>query len=206
MSTLELFEHDKAYLPEIVAGVDEVGRGPLAGPVVCACVIMPLDRMIDGVNDSKKLSENKREKLYDVLRENAIAYSVAAISPEIIDEINIYQATKLGMKKAIEGLITTPSIVLVDAMKDLDVSVPCEAIIKGDAKSYNIAAASIIAKVYRDRIMREMHEKYPEYGFLSNKGYGTREHILALKTYGKTEIHRESFIKNFIGNKGAKNE
>ncbi len=198
MKTSELFEYDKAFLPKTVAGVDEVGRGPLAGPVVCACVIMPLDEMIDGVNDSKKLSEKKREQLYDLLREKAISYSVAEISPAVIDEVNIYQATKLCMKKAIEGLSVKPSLVLVDAMSDLDVSVPCKAIIKGDAQSYNIAAASIIAKVYRDRLMREMSEKYPEYGFSNNKGYGTREHIQALKTYGKTEIHRESFIKNFV--------
>ena len=198
MKTFELFEHDKAYLPKIVAGVDEVGRGPLAGPVVCACVIMPLDVMIDGVNDSKKLSEKRREELYDILREKAVSYCVAELGPSVIDDINIYQATKLCMKKAIEGLKIKPSVVLVDAMKDLDVSVPCEAIIKGDAISYNIAAASIIAKVYRDRIMREMNEKYPRYGFSSNKGYGTREHIEALKLYGKTEIHRESFIKKII--------
>lgn len=198
MKTSELFEYDKAFLPKTVAGVDEVGRGPLAGPVVCACVIMPLDEMIDGVNDSKKLSEKKREQLYDLLRGKAISYSVAEISPAVIDEVNIYQATKMCMKKAIEGLSVKPLLVLVDAMSDLDVSVPCKAIIKGDAQSYNIAAASIIAKVYRDRLMREMSEKYPEYGFANNKGYGTREHIQALKTYGKTEIHRESFIKNFV--------
>ncbi len=203
MKTEDLFEYDRAFLPETVAGVDEVGRGPLAGPVVCACVIMPLDRMIDGVNDSKKLSEKKRERLYDLLRETALSYSVAELSPAVIDEMNIYQATKLCMKKAIEGLKIKPSLVLVDAMKDLDVSVPCKAIIKGDAQSYNIAAASIIAKVYRDRIMREMDVKYPQYGFASNKGYGTGEHIRALKTYGKTEIHRDTFIKNIIGGNGS---
>ena len=198
MKTVELFEHDKLYLPKLVAGVDEVGRGPLAGPVVCACVIMPLDTMIDGVNDSKKVSEKKREELYDVIRDKAISYSIASLPPSVIDEINIYQAVKFAMKQAIEGLKVTPSLVLVDAMRDLDVSIPCESIIKGDAKSYNIAAASVIAKVYRDRIMREMDGKYPQYGFLTNKGYGTKEHIEAIKKYGKTEIHRETFIKNFI--------
>ena len=198
MKTAELFENDKLYLPKLVAGVDEVGRGPLAGPVVCACVIMPLDVMIDGVNDSKKVSEKKREELYDIIKENALSYSIASLPPSVIDEINIYQAVKLAMKQAIEGLKVMPSLVLVDAMRDLDVSVPCESIIKGDAKSYNIAAASIIAKVYRDRIMREIAGKYPEYGFLTNKGYGTKEHIEAIKKYGKTEVHRETFIKNFI--------
>lgn len=198
MKTAELFGFDRAYLPAVVAGVDEVGRGPLAGPVVCACVVMPLEDMIDGINDSKKLSEQKREKLYDTIRETALAYSIAELGPEVIDEINIYQAVKLAMKRSIEGLSLKPELVLVDAMKDLDVNVPCKAIIKGDAQSYNIAAASVVAKVYRDRIMRSMDEKYPEYGFARNKGYGTAEHIAALKKYGKTDIHRESFIKNII--------
>lgn len=181
----------------IVCGVDEAGRGPLAGPVsVCAC-IMPAGIPILGIDDSKKLSEQKREALYESI--TAVAdYCVVLIDEKTIDEINILQATKLGMKKAIEGLKQTPSVALIDAVKGLDVSVRCESIVKCDAKSYATAAASIIAKVTRDRLMRELDIKYPMYGFAKNKGYGTAEHIAALKTYGACPSHRRSFIGHFV--------
>lgn len=199
--TREKIENDRAFQNEkikYIAGVDEVGRGPLAGPVVCCAVIMPLDdkNVVDGVDDSKKVSEKKREALYDVLREKAIAYKICRVEPEEIDEINILEATKKCMKKCVEGLSVMPDLVLVDAVK-LDVPVKTEAIIKGDAKSYNIGAASIIAKVFRDRLMEEYDKKYPEYGFKKNKGYGTKAHIDAIKEKGICPIHRKTFTKNF---------
>ena len=156
------------------------------------------DKIVAGVNDSKKLTEKKREKLFDDILENAIAYHIELIDHKVIDEINILNATKLGMKNCIEKLEVKPDLVLIDAVK-LDVQVPTESIIKGDAKSYNIACASILAKVSRDRLMLELDEIYPEYGFKKHKGYGTKAHIEALKQYGKCEIHRDSFIKNFVG-------
>lgn len=179
-----------------IAGVDEVGRGPLAGPVVCASVIMDLSDIIEGIDDSKKVSAKKRESLYEIIKEKAIAYSIAEISPEEIDEINILNATKKCMKMAVEGLKVTPEIVLVDAV-NLDLSVPTEAIIKGDLKSYTIGAASILAKVYRDKLMEEYSKEYPDYGFDRNAGYGTKEHIDKIKEIGPCKIHRRSFIKNF---------
>ena len=181
-----------------IAGVDEVGRGPLAGPVVCASVIMDLSNIIEGIDDSKKLSEKKRELLFDKIIENAVAYSICEISPEEIDEINILQATKKCMKNAILGLKTKPSIVLIDAV-NLDIDIPCESIIKGDLKSYTIGAASILAKVYRDRLMKKYGEEFPEYGFERNSGYGTKEHIEKIKEIGPCSIHRKTFIKNFWG-------
>ncbi len=195
--TMRLVEFDRAFGANILAGVDEAGRGPLAGPVsVCACV-MPADELIVGIDDSKKLSEKKREDLYEKIV--AVAdYCVVLIDIQTIDRINILQATKLGMKRAIEGLKTTPELAVIDAIKGLDISVPFEPVIKGDAKSYCTAAASIIAKVTRDRLMRELDRKYPQYGFIKNKGYGTAEHIDALKTYGACPEHRKTFIKNFI--------
>lgn len=185
---------EKGYA--LIAGVDEVGRGPLAGPVCVAAVIMPLDDIIEGVNDSKKLSEKKREKLYPLILEKAIAYDIALVEPKTIDEINILNATKLAMKEAVEGLDVKPDIVLIDAVK-LDLNVETKAIIHGDALSYTIGCASIIAKVYRDHLMYDYAEQYPQYGFDRNKGYGTKEHIQALKDFGKTPIHRESFITHF---------
>ena len=198
-----MINFDKSYQTEnvkLIAGVDEAGRGPLAGPVAVASVIMPLDedKIVAGVNDSKKLTEKKREKLFDDILKNAIAYHIELIDHKVIDEINILNATKLGMKNCIEKLEVKPDLVLIDAVK-LDVQVPTESIIKGDAKSYNIACASILAKVSRDRLMLELDEIYPEYGFKKHKGYGTKAHIEALKQYGKCEIHRDSFIKNFVG-------
>ncbi len=191
-----LIEFDRSY-GGVVCGVDEAGRGPLAGPVsVCAC-IMPTDIPVIGIDDSKKLSEKKRESLFDAI--TAVAdYCVVMIDQKTVDEINILQATKLGMKRAIEGLKRTPDVALVDAVKGLDVAVRCEAIVKCDAKSYATAAASIIAKVTRDRFMRELDAKYPEYGFAKNKGYGTAEHISALKKFGACPYHRVSFIGHFV--------
>jgi len=198
MATQNLFDHDKA-LGEGVAGIDEAGRGPLAGPVVCACCMMPMNDgdMIDGINDSKKISEKKREKLFEEIKEKAISYCIAVIPPEVIDDINILQATILGMKNSCDGMNVKPETLLVDAVK-LDVDTKVVPIIKGDATSYNIAAASILAKVARDRIMRDYDKQYPEYGFEKHKGYGTAVHIKTIKEIGPCPIHRRSFIKNFV--------
>ncbi len=184
---------------EKICGIDEAGRGPLAGPVVIAGVIMPQNSMIEGVNDSKKVSEKKREKLYDIIIEEAISYSVAIIGQDVIDEINILNATKQGVTKVVDGLDIKPNLIVVDALNHIDTKgIPYNAIIKGDAKCYNIAAASILAKVTRDRIMREWDEIYPQYGFISHKGYGTAKHIAAIKEYGLCPIHRRSFTKKFV--------
>lgn len=181
-----------------ICGIDEAGRGPLAGPVVVAAVIMPEDSMIEGVNDSKKVSEKKREKLYDEITENAIAWGVGIIDQEEIDNINILNATKKGLTKALTELSQKPDIILVDALTGIDtLGIPYQSIIKGDAKSYSIAAASIIAKVTRDRIMRQWDEVYPEYGFATHKGYGTKTHIQAIRENGICRLHRKSFVKNF---------
>lgn len=182
-----------------ICGIDEAGRGPLAGPVVVAGVIMPKDSMIEGINDSKKVSEKKREKLYDLIIKEAISYSVAIIGQDIIDEINILNATKEGVTKVVDGLDVKPDLIIIDALNHINTrGIPYEPIIKGDAKCYNIAAASILAKVTRDRIMREWNEVYPQYGFIQHKGYGTAKHIQAIKEYGLTPIHRKSFTKKFV--------
>ena len=182
----------------VVAGIDEVGRGPLAGPVVTACVSIPKDRLVYGVDDSKKLSEKKREMLFDQLREAADYCETAFVGQADIDGMNILNATKWAMEKCAAGFTVENGIVLIDAVKDL--KLPCEAraLVHGDALSYMIGAASIIAKVTRDRYMIELDEKYPEYGFARNKGYGTAEHIAAIKKYGPCPEHRLTFIKNFI--------
>lgn len=194
-----MLDYEKKHRGKVIAGIDEAGRGPLAGPVVCACVIMPMDsdKIIDGINDSKKLTEKKREELFEKIINTALSYSIVEVDEKTIDEINILNATKLGMKKALERLKITPDIVLIDAVK-IDTAIPQENIIKGDALSYNIASASILAKVYRDRKMKELDKVYPNYSFAKHKGYGTKEHIEALKKYGKCEIHRDTFIKNFM--------
>lgn len=196
MTTAELYEYDKKF-GCVVAGVDEAGRGPLAGPVVCACCVMG-NKYVDGINDSKKLSENKREILFERIIDGAIVYGVGIVDETEIDEINILRATKKGMEIAINSLSTSPDIVLIDAVSGLNVPYPIKPIVKGDATSYSIAAASIIAKVTRDRIMREYAVKYPEYGFEKHKGYGTAAHIEALKKYGPCDIHRRTFIGRFI--------
>lgn len=182
-----------------ICGIDEAGRGPLAGPVVVAGVIMPKDSMIEGINDSKKVTEKRREKLYDQILEEAISYSVSIIGQDIIDQINILNATKQGVTKVVEELESKPDLILVDALTGIDTKgIPYDAIVKGDAKCYNIAAASIVAKVTRDRIMRQWDEIYPQYGFSGHKGYGTAKHIEAIKEYGLCPIHRRSFTKNFV--------
>ncbi len=195
-----MFEYEEKYKAQgLIAGMDEAGRGPLAGPVVCACVIMPLEKekIIDGINDSKKLTPKKREELYEKIVKTAISYSIIEVDEETIDKINILQATKLGMKRALEGLKVKPAVVLIDAVK-VDTDIKQEDIIKGDAKSYNIASASILAKVYRDRLMVKLAQEYPEYHFEKHKGYGTKDHIDALKKFGKCKIHRNSFIGHFV--------
>lgn len=183
---------------EFICGIDEVGRGPLAGPVVAGAVILPRDCRILYINDSKQLSEKKREELYDVIMEQAVSCAVGYASPARIDEINILQATYEAMREAIAGLRVRPDILLNDAVTIPGVSIPQVPIIKGDAKSITIGAASIIAKVTRDRLMQEYDALYPEYGFGANKGYGSAGHIEALKKYGATPIHRRSFIGNFL--------
>ena len=184
---------------QYICGIDEAVRGPLADPVVIASVIMPADSMIEGVNDSKKISEKKREKLYDQILEEAISYGVAIIGQDEIDEINILNATKKGLTVSLQELSQKPDLILVDALNGIDtMGIPYDSIIKGDAKCYSIAAASIIAKVTRDRIMREWDKVYPEYGFEKHKGYGTAAHIAAIREYGLCPIHRRSFTKNFV--------
>ena len=182
-----------------ICGIDEAGRGPLAGPVVVASVIMPEDSMIEGINDSKKVSEKKREKLYDQIIEEAISYGISIIGQEEIDAINILNATKEGLTNSLKELKVKPDLIIVDALTHIDtLGIPYESIIKGDAKCYSISAASILAKVTRDRIMREWATIYPQYGFEQHKGYGTAKHISAIKEYGACPIHRKTFIKHFI--------
>ncbi len=198
---IELSKFEKEYFEKgynLIAGIDEAGRGPLAGPVVAAAVILPKGCLIEGVNDSKKLSEKKREKLYDDIIENAIAWGVGIKDNNVIDEINILEATRFAMHEAIENLQVKPDFIFIDAEKKVDTDkIPYLPIIKGDALSISIAAASIIAKVTRDRMMREYDKEYPEYGFEKHKGYGTKVHVEAIKEHGLTPIHRRSFTKKF---------
>jgi ribonuclease HII len=182
----------------VICGVDEAGRGPLAGPVAAGAVILPKNCMIPYLNDSKKLSEKCREELYEVIREKALSWSVAMVSPERIDEINILQATYEAMREAIAGLTITPDILLNDAVKIPGVTIRQVPIIKGDSKSLSIAAASVMAKVTRDRLMLTYDELYPVYGFRDNKGYGSQRHMEALSQYGPTPIHRRSFISHIM--------
>ena len=192
---------------KLIAGIDEAGRGPLAGPVVVACCIMPENSMIEGINDSKKISEKKRENLYEIIANEAISYGIGIINQTEIDEINILQATKKGLTMAIKEAeeklakkdLQKPEVILVDALTKIDTDgIPYKSIIHGDAISYSIACASIIAKVTRDRIMRKWDEVYPQYGFEAHKGYGTAKHINALKEYGPCPLHRKTFITHFI--------
>lgn len=187
---------EKGY--KYIAGVDEVGRGPLAGPVVCASVIMPLDDIIEGVDDSKKLSEKKRETLCEIIKEKALAYSICEVSQEEIDEINILEAVKKCMVGAVNGLKIKPDVTIVDGL-DTHLNINAEYVIKGDANSYSVGCASIIAKVYRDNLMKEYAKIYPEYGFEKHKGYGTKSHIDKIKEIGPCKLHRKTFIKNFWG-------
>ena len=198
----EKLQYERALLSQgrtLIAGVDEVGRGPLAGPVVCAAVIMPLDSetLVVGVDDSKKLSEKKREQLAEEIKKRALAYTIVEIDEKTIDEINILEATKIGMKQAIETLALTPDAVLTDGNMTIDISHEQHSVIHGDALSYSIGAASIIAKVYRDKLMDEYAKTYPQYAFEKNKGYGTAAHIQGIKEYGLCPIHRRTFTKKF---------
>ncbi len=206
IDTKKLFDYDISLMNEqvkLIAGMDEVGRGPLAGPVVVACVIMPYDEMIDGVFDSKKVTKKNRERLYDEIQKKAIAISIWKEEQDIIDTVNILNATKLSMKNAFENLTIKPDLLLIDAVK-MNICDNEKSIIKGDATSYAIACASIVAKVYRDRIMEDYSKKYPQYDFENNVGYGTKKHIDAIKTFGITPIHRLSFLKNIIGEEECK--
>ncbi len=187
--------HAEGY--RYVCGVDEVGRGPLAGPVVCAAVIMPPDDILEGVDDSKKLTAKRRERLASLIRQKAVAWAICRIEPQVIDEINILQATRLCMKNAVESLSVRPDYVLTDGNMTLDTDIPQKSIVKGDARCYCIGAASIIAKVERDALMAEYAAVYPGYGFEKNAGYGTAAHIQAIKDNGLTPIHRRSFTKKW---------
>lgn len=188
--------YEKGYVN--ICGVDEAGRGPLAGPVCAAAVILPRGKIIEGVNDSKKLSEKKREQLFDIIKEESAAYSIGWASVEEIEEINILNAAMLAMKRAVEGLPLQADFAYIDGNKTPDLDIPCEAIVKGDANSMSIAAASILAKVSRDRLMIDYAKQYPEYGFEKHKGYGTKVHNEAILKHGVTPIHRMSFLKKLF--------
>ena len=183
---------------KFICGVDEAGRGPLAGPVYAAAVILPSGLLIEGVNDSKKLTAKKREYLYEIIKEKALCYSIETASVQEIDKINILQATLLAMKRAIEGLKQTPDIALIDGNVLPKVQVPSRAIVKGDALSHSIACASILAKVSRDRFMIEQSKEYPIYGFEKHKGYGTKSHIEMIKKYGMSPLHRKTFLRKIL--------
>lgn len=197
------YEFEKAAVNSgfsCICGVDEAGRGPLAGPVCAAAVILPEGAVIEGLDDSKKLTEKKRERLYDIIKETAVAYSVAYGTLEEIESVNILEATYLAMNRAIEGLNVKPDFALIDGNRvPRGIKIPCETIVKGDSKSMSVAAASVLAKVTRDRLMLEYDKKYPEYNFKKHKGYGTKEHTELIKQYGPCEIHRLSFLKNILG-------
>ena len=200
MTDLWKYEHeayDAGY--ETVCGVDEAGRGPLAGPVCAAAVILPRDLEIEGLNDSKKLSDKRRRALYDIIVQEALAYGIAFATEQEIDEINILQATFLAMRRAMEQLTVRPSLALIDGNRETEFGLPVRTIVKGDSLSANIAAASILAKVTRDRFMEEQDAIYPQYGFAIHKGYGTRAHYDALRQHGMTPIHRRTFLKKFYG-------
>ena len=197
LEVMREFEHKYAEY-EYICGIDEVGRGPLAGPVIAAAVILPKDCEILYLNDSKQVSEKKREELYDIIMEKAIAVGIGSSSHAVIDDINILNATYVAMREAINNLKVTPDLLLNDAVHIPEVKVKQVSLIKGDARSVSIAAASIIAKVTRDRLMTEYDQVFPGYGFASNKGYGSKEHIEALKSQGPCAIHRHSFIGNFV--------
>lgn len=193
----ELYEYERKAFADgykVIGGIDEAGRGPLAGPVVAACCVLDPEVKILGLDDSKKLSEKKREALFDEIRDKALGFEIAVIGPDVIDEINILEATKMAMRQCVDKIETKPDLLLVDAVK-LDCNVPVIPIIKGDAKSDSIAAASILAKVTRDRIMVQYGGEYPQYGFEKHKGYGTRDHYKAIREYGITPIHRRTFLK-----------
>lgn len=201
---MDLYEYERNLISNgitLIAGVDEVGRGPLVGPVVAACVILPLNYKLDGLTDSKKLTPKKREQFYEIIKKDAVSIGVGIISEKVIDKVNIYEATKLAMIDAINKCQVKPEHILIDAMK-LDIDIPTTSIIKGDAKSLSIAAASVIAKVERDRMLDLLDEKYPIYDFKNNKGYPTKKHVDAIFKYGIIDEHRKTFspVKEYIKN------
>ena len=202
---MNLYEYEEELIRNgitLIGGLDEVGRGPLVGPVVASCVILPINYQLEGLTDSKKLTEKKREKFYEIIKKDAISIGIGIISEKIIDEVNIYEATKLAMMEAIKNCHIKPEHLLIDAMK-LDISIPRTSIIKGDAKSLSIAAASVIAKVTRDHMMDELDKKFPVYDFKHNKGYPTKKHIEAIFNYGIINEHRKTFspVKEYLANK-----
>ena len=199
MSENTMWEIEDSLGLRLICGVDEAGRGPLAGPVCAAAVILPEHLQIPGLNDSKKLTDKKRRELFPVIQEQAIAYGIGLASEQEIDEINILQATFLAMRRALEQLTVRPEIALIDGNRETDFGLPVKTVVKGDSLSANIAAASILAKVTRDNIMVELAQQYPEYGFEIHKGYGTKDHYEALRTYGPCPIHRKTFLKKFYG-------
>ena len=184
---------------KLIAGVDEAGRGPLAGPVCAAACILPEDVYIEGINDSKKLSEKKREELFEKIKSVALAYNIEMVDEKVIDEVNILNATYIAMNRAVDGLDKKPDYVLIDGNRISGMEIPHETVVKGDTKSISIAAASILAKVTRDRFITQMDEKYPEYNFKKHKGYGTKEHTEAILKYGPCPIHRKTFLKKLLG-------
>ena len=201
MSEHTMWEIEDSLGLRLICGVDEAGRGPLAGPVCAAAVILPEHLQISGLNDSKKLTDKKRLELFPVIQEQAIAYGIGLASEQEIDEINILQATFLAMRRALEQLTVRPEIALIDGNRETDFGLPVKTVVKGDSLSANIAAASVLAKVTRDNIMVELAQQYPEYGFEIHKGYGTKAHYEALRTYGPCPIHRKTFLKKFYGEK-----
>ena len=204
MNKVDLWQIEHSCFDEgfpCICGVDEAGRGPLAGPVCAAAVILPRDLEIPGLNDSKKLTDKKRRELYDVIVDQAESYGIAFASEQEIDELNILQATFLAMQRAVTQLSVRPDLALVDGNREPDLPMAVKTVVKGDSLSASIAAASILAKVTRDRLMEELDEKYPDYGFAVHKGYGTKRHYEALKEYGPSPIHRMTFLKKFYGEK-----
>ena len=201
MDKIDLWEIENSLNVGVISGVDEAGRGPLAGPVCAAAVILPEGEIIPGLNDSKKLTDKKRRELFPIIKEKAIAYGIAFASEAEIDEINILQATFLAMKRAIAQLDGKADFALIDGNRETDFGIPCLTVIKGDSRSANIAAASVLAKVTRDIYMEELAEQYPQYGFEIHKGYGTKAHYAALTEHGMCDAHRRSFLRKFYGEK-----
>lgn len=204
MSIVNMWEIEDDFYAQniaVICGVDEAGRGPLAGPVCAAAVILPKHLDLPGLTDSKKLTDKKRRELYPVIKEQAIAYGIGFASEQEIDEINILQATFLAMQRALDQLNVKPDLALIDGNREKDFGIPVKTVVKGDSLSLNIAAASVLAKVTRDDLMLELAQKYPQYGFEIHKGYGTRAHYAALREFGPCEIHRMSFLKKFYGEK-----
>ena len=201
MDKIDLWEIENSLNVGVICGVDEAGRGPLAGPVCAAAVILPEGEIIPGLNDSKKLTDKKRRELFPIIKEKAIAYGIAFASEAEIDEINILQATFLAMKRAIAQLDGKADFALIDGNRETDFGIPCLTVIKGDSRSANIAAASVLAKVTRDIYMEELAEQYPQHGFEIHKGYGTKAHYAALTEHGMCDAHRRSFLRKFYGEK-----